>query len=148
MCNMKAPSLMVGKKIMAKVKVFVHAHANTDTRAMTLALRTFVPARQKVVENHAMTYPYNEFSKHFPLWNYNIKVVAIMVTVIDSSSLFSTTFTAVKNLFSLLWTVSPSSTQYMRHRDLCPRCTTVFQLAGFSRYSQILFFPVQSNSHC
>ena len=37
-----------GKKVMAKVKVFVHAsnaEADVDTRAMTLAPRTFVPAR-------------------------------------------------------------------------------------------------------
>ena len=43
-----------GKKVMAKVKVFVHASnadadadadAVADTRAMTLAPRTFVPAR-------------------------------------------------------------------------------------------------------
>ena len=39
-----------GKKVMAKVKVFVHAanadaDADADTRAMTLAPRTFVPAR-------------------------------------------------------------------------------------------------------
>ena len=43
-----------GKKVMAKVKVFVHAsHADADTdadtnadgRAMTLAPRTYVPAR-------------------------------------------------------------------------------------------------------
>ena len=36
------------KKVMAKVKVFVHASnedANTDTMAMTLAPRTFVLAR-------------------------------------------------------------------------------------------------------
>ena len=37
------------KKVMAKVKVFVHADADTDaeahTRAMTLAPRTFVPVR-------------------------------------------------------------------------------------------------------
>ena len=40
------------KKVMAKVKVFVHASnadadedADMDTRAMTLAPRTFVPAR-------------------------------------------------------------------------------------------------------
>ena len=41
-----------GKKVMAKVKVFIHASnadadgdADADTRAMTLAPRTFVPAR-------------------------------------------------------------------------------------------------------
>ena len=37
-----------GKKVMAKVKVFVHASnadADADTRAMTLAPQTFVPAR-------------------------------------------------------------------------------------------------------
>ena len=41
-----------GKKVMAKVQVFVHASnadaeadADADTRAMTLAPRTFVPAR-------------------------------------------------------------------------------------------------------
>ena len=41
-----------GKKVMAKVKVFVHASnaeadadTDADTRAMTLAPRTFVPAR-------------------------------------------------------------------------------------------------------
>ena len=37
-----------GKKVMAKVKVFVHASnadADVDTRAMTLAPRTYVPAR-------------------------------------------------------------------------------------------------------
>ena len=44
MCNMKALSLLV--KVMAKVKVFVHAsHADADGRAMTKAPRTFVPAR-------------------------------------------------------------------------------------------------------
>ena len=39
-----------GKKVMAKVKVFVHTSnadtdADADTRAMTLAPRTFIPAR-------------------------------------------------------------------------------------------------------
>ena len=41
-----------GKEVMAKVKVFVHAtntdadaDADADTRAVTLAPRTFVPAR-------------------------------------------------------------------------------------------------------
>ena len=35
-----------GLKVMAKVKVFVYAaNADTDSRAMTLAPRTFVPAR-------------------------------------------------------------------------------------------------------
>ena len=35
-----------GKKVMAKVKVFVpRTHADADARAMTLAPRTFVPAR-------------------------------------------------------------------------------------------------------
>ena len=48
MCNMKALSVLV-KKVMAKVKVFVHASnadsdADVDTRIMTLATRTFVPA--------------------------------------------------------------------------------------------------------
>ena len=39
-------SISSGKKVMAKVKVFVHAsNADADTRAMTLAPRTFVPAR-------------------------------------------------------------------------------------------------------
>ena len=41
-------SIFKGLKVMAKVKVFVHAtNANTDadTRAVTLATRTFVPAR-------------------------------------------------------------------------------------------------------
>ena len=43
-------SIFIGLKVMAKVKVFVYA-ANADTdadadgRAMTLASRTFVPAR-------------------------------------------------------------------------------------------------------
>ena len=40
-------SITSGKKVMAKVKVFVHAsNAETyaDTKAMTLAPRTFVPA--------------------------------------------------------------------------------------------------------
>ena len=42
MCNMKA----YGKKVMAKVKNFVHASdADADTRAMTLAPSKFVPAR-------------------------------------------------------------------------------------------------------
>ena len=39
-----------GKKVIAKVKVFVHtsnADADTDTRAMTLAPRTFFPAHCK-----------------------------------------------------------------------------------------------------
>ena len=54
MCNMKALSLLGsifnGLKVMAKVKVFVHAtnadaDADADTRAVTLAPRTFVPAR-------------------------------------------------------------------------------------------------------
>ena len=47
MWKMKA-SISSDKKIMAKVKVFVHAsNADTDadTRAMTLAPRIFVPAR-------------------------------------------------------------------------------------------------------
>ena len=39
-------SISYGKKVMAKVKVFVHAsNADADTRAMTLTPRTFVPAR-------------------------------------------------------------------------------------------------------
>ena len=43
-------SIFNGLKVMAKVKVFVHAtaadaDADADTRAMTLAPRTFVPAR-------------------------------------------------------------------------------------------------------
>ena len=39
-------SISYGKKVMAKVKVFVHAsNADADTRAMTLAPGTFVPAR-------------------------------------------------------------------------------------------------------
>ena len=45
-------SIFIGLKVMAKVKVFVYAanadaDANTDAdgRAMTLAPRTFVPAR-------------------------------------------------------------------------------------------------------
>ena len=45
-------SITSGKKVIAKVKVFVHASnadADTDavTRAMTLAPQTFVPARLK-----------------------------------------------------------------------------------------------------
>ena len=43
-----------GKKVMAKVNVFVHtsncntdAYEDGDTRAMTLARRTFFPARKK-----------------------------------------------------------------------------------------------------
>ena len=45
-----ASSISYGKKVMAKAKVFVHvsnADADADTRAipMTLAPRTFVPAR-------------------------------------------------------------------------------------------------------
>ena len=41
-------SISYGKKVMAKVKVFVYASnadADADTRAMTLAPRTFVLAR-------------------------------------------------------------------------------------------------------
>ena len=43
-------SIFNGLKVIAKVKVFVHAanadaDADADTRAMTLAPRTFVPAR-------------------------------------------------------------------------------------------------------
>ena len=43
-------SIFNGLKVMAKVKVFVHAanadaDADTDSRAMTLAPWTFVPAR-------------------------------------------------------------------------------------------------------
>ena len=35
-----------GLKVMPNVKVFVHAtHADEDTRAMTLAPQTYVPAR-------------------------------------------------------------------------------------------------------
>ena len=42
---MKALSLLV-LKVLAKVKVFVHtANADADGRAMTLAPRSFVPAR-------------------------------------------------------------------------------------------------------
>ena len=40
-------SISSGKKVMAKVKVFVHASnadADLDTRAMTLVSRTFVKA--------------------------------------------------------------------------------------------------------
>ena len=42
-------SIFYGLKVMAKVKVFVHAanaDADADGRAMTLAPRTFVPARK------------------------------------------------------------------------------------------------------
>ena len=42
-----------GLNVMAKVKVFVHADA--DNRAMTLAPRTFVPARLKVVTLEILT---------------------------------------------------------------------------------------------
>ena len=41
-------SIINGLKVMAKVKVFVHAanaDADADSTAMTLAPRTFVPAR-------------------------------------------------------------------------------------------------------
>ena len=39
-------SIFNGLKVMTKVKVFVHAtNADADTRAVTLAPRTFVPAR-------------------------------------------------------------------------------------------------------
>ena len=39
-------SIFNGWKVMTKVKVFVHAtNADADGRAMTLAPRTFVPAR-------------------------------------------------------------------------------------------------------
>ena len=43
-----------GKKVMAKVKVFVHTFntdvdADTDTWLMTLAPQTFVPARLKYI---------------------------------------------------------------------------------------------------
>ena len=41
-------SIFNGLKVMAKVKVFVYvanADADTDARAMTLAPRTYVPAR-------------------------------------------------------------------------------------------------------
>ena len=43
-------SIFIGLKVMAKVKVFVYAanadaDADADGRAMTLAPRTFVPAR-------------------------------------------------------------------------------------------------------
>ena len=41
-------SIFIGLKAMAKVKVFVYAanaDADADGRAMTLAPRTFVPAR-------------------------------------------------------------------------------------------------------
>ena len=48
-------SIFNGLKVMAKVKVFVHAtnadanaDANANTRAVTLAPRTFVPARLKL----------------------------------------------------------------------------------------------------
>ena len=38
--------ILNGLKVMAKVKVFVYAaNADADARAMTLAPRTFVPAR-------------------------------------------------------------------------------------------------------
>ena len=41
---------MPSNKVMAKVKVFVHAsHADADARDMTLALLTYVPA-EKVVQ--------------------------------------------------------------------------------------------------
>ena len=40
-------SILNGLKVMTEVKVFVH-NADADTRAMTLALRTFVPARKKL----------------------------------------------------------------------------------------------------
>ena len=47
---MKYESFLFGLKVMAKVKVFVQAavadtNADADGRAMTLAPRTFVPAR-------------------------------------------------------------------------------------------------------
>ena len=41
-------SIFIGSKVMAKVKVFVHATAaDADGRAMTLAPRTFVPGSLK-----------------------------------------------------------------------------------------------------
>ena len=42
-----------GKKVMAKVKVFVHAsNADADTRAMTLAPRTFCPGSLETYQNY------------------------------------------------------------------------------------------------
>ena len=44
-----ASSIFTGLKVMAKVKVFVYAanaDADADGRAMTLAPRTFVPAKK------------------------------------------------------------------------------------------------------
>ena len=38
-------SISYGKKVMGKVKLFVHAHTDADARATTLAPRTYVPAR-------------------------------------------------------------------------------------------------------
>ena len=47
MCNMKAKSpISYSNKVMAKVKVFVQAsHADADGRDVTLAPRTYDPAR-------------------------------------------------------------------------------------------------------
>ena len=51
-----------GKKVMAKLKVFVHtsnADAEADTRAMTLAPRTFFPAGLKGPEFKPQTCNFN-----------------------------------------------------------------------------------------
>ena len=46
-----------GLKVMIKIKVFVYAaNADTDGRAMTLALQTFVPARQKIISQEKFVF--------------------------------------------------------------------------------------------
>ena len=52
-------SIFNGLKVMAKVKVFVYTNANvdTDTRAVTLAPRTFVPACLKLAHKCLIAAP-------------------------------------------------------------------------------------------
>ena len=56
MCNMKAQSLLV-RKLWPRLKFFVHPHADTETRAMTLAPRL---ANKKVMAKVAVYQKYIE----------------------------------------------------------------------------------------
>ena len=46
--------ILNGLKVMAKVKVFVHAHTDTDARAMTLAPKTFTKLANNYIQMHAL----------------------------------------------------------------------------------------------
>ena len=61
-------SISYGKKVMTKVKVFVHAsNADADTRAMTLAPGTYVPARLKYTQWYGHVVIFTELSSYLSI---------------------------------------------------------------------------------